>query len=263
MNASDSEPPRGRRLTKRVVAVIGAGLAVLLTAIITAFGTNLFDSATAASPVHVAIEPDVDQISDGPTAVGGEYWFPVGPTRLPSPPQGLDSCVGRYEWSRRNGGVDAGQTVIRLVVSTSGNTALAITGFQVHVTSRQPAPTTGVVASCPGRGAGGPSQVHLIDADLDVSPVTTISYPAGSERPDPTFAFTLSPNESQILEVIATTNRCKCEWEATLSASVEGATRHFLITDHGHPFATTARLGKIVRFHNSRWIVEGPQLPVE
>jgi hypothetical protein len=130
---------------------------------------------------------------------------------------------------------------------------VTITGFQLHVLKRS-APLAGVVASCGGRG-GSPFETRSLISNLDEEPVRTESYPAGSQRPDPTFAFTLKPGDSQVFDIVARTFTCFCEWEATIEGVAEGHTRKFPITDNGKPFATNASSDStIVRYKRSRWV---------
>jgi hypothetical protein len=248
--AEQKSSPPDAPVSKRALRLLIRGLGVVIFAALTALGVKLFQDATAPPPVRVEVQPNIDQISLGPATSGGEYWLPVSLAQLPSPPEALNTCMGRYTWAHEHGGVDAERTIARVVVFDNGTEPVAITGLRVHTLSRRPPPRSGVVVSCPGRGEG-PAAVHIVDVNLDREPPRVESYPAGSLRPDPTFGFTLTPGQSQIFDLVATTKTCYCTWEVYLLVSAGGNPQEVEI---GHPFVTTADSRTVAYYEEHRWL---------
>jgi hypothetical protein len=246
-------------IRRRVIALIIAGVGVVLSAIIYAVVSIEASRLTAPRGLSVSVATNVDQISLGRGVVAGEqsaYWFASSASMLPPPPEGLNACYGRYEWSRRLKGIEAERTLIRVTVSATGSQPVAITGFQVHVLSRRAPAKDGVTADCPGLGSSGPSAVHLVIADLDDNPVAIESYPVGSSKPDPTFTFTLAPGESQVFDLLARSIACLCTWDGSLEVTVGGEEQTVPIEEHSRPFLTTALSGQLVEFRHGHWLGE-------
>jgi hypothetical protein len=199
------------------------------------------------------VQTDVDQISFGPTGAGGEYWFGAA-THLPPPPEGADSCVGRYLWAKHLGALDAENSIVQVTISDAGEGPVVISGFQIHVVKRLRA-RPGVVASCGGRGSG-PAETRLVMADLDREPPSTESFAAGSANPDPTFTFTLSRSQSQVFDITARTTTCYCEWEGRIDVTVGDRVSERDINNDGRPFKTMAdERSAMERFLDGRWHV--------
>lgn len=254
---TNDDPKPGIR--KRLVAMIVAGVGIVIAATIYAAVNYVFAGVTAPAGVSVSVATNVDHISLGRGLMAGEgsaYWFASTPSQLPVPPEELNTCFGRYEWARKLGGIDAGRTLIGVTVAADGSKPVDITGFQVRVLSRDAPSNKGVVASCPGLGEGGPSAVDLVIAELDDNPVSITSHPVGSSAPDPTFAFTLAPGESQVIDVLAKSDDCYCTWEGVLQATIGGHAEELHVAADGRPFVTTALSGDIAQFERHRWIGE-------
>jgi hypothetical protein len=111
----------------------------------------------------------------------------------------------------------------------------------------------GTVVGCGGRG-GGPNDVHVLTVELEHKPPRVISKPVGSARPDPTFAFTLSGDESRVFDLSAIAASCWCRWNAYLELTVGGEHKEARIDDHGRPFETVGTFRTPdARYIDHRW----------
>lgn len=249
-----------RSKSQRLASKLRAGAALIVTVTVTIVVTRAVDSGytsvTTGSAIVLDIDPDVDDIPLGPTTAGagGQYWFPFSASALPPPPGDADTCVGRYEWAQGLRGVDAGYSLVRILVAAQ-SVPVSILSFRVEIVQRA-APKPGTVAGCGGQGYEGPSSLRLIDVNLDSSPPTSQSFAAGSTKPDPEFYFELSPGESEVFDVVATTLRYYCRWKAVLQLLVGHKTEQDTIVDPttNQPFVTNATSASIeVSYLDNAW----------
>jgi hypothetical protein len=149
-------------------------------------------------------------------------------------------CEAFREWGLRVGGVDAGESVVSVVVQGNTSDAVYVAGMRAHVLS-EGTPAEGVLGVCPSAGTVTPRDVVL---DLDAS--RTGKY-VTSGRAAP-FGFTLARGETEVFHVTATTRRHAVRWLLELDLVVAGAHRTIVVSEDGRPFATSAYAETLPRY---------------
>jgi hypothetical protein len=131
----------GALLTAFVVAVLGAIGAVV--------GGAIVDSVR--DDYRLTIEDNPDELSTATGPRGSAYIVPVPIEDVGDPSNRANTCVGRFEWARDLGGIDADTTFLRLTATAVGDHDIRITRFEPRVVQRD-SPAVGTHLSCPGRG---------------------------------------------------------------------------------------------------------------
>jgi hypothetical protein len=149
------------------------------------------------------------------------------------------SDVARVQWARRNGGVDAFGTNVRVVVQGRGAASVVLLGLEIDVVTRRP-PATGTLVGPAGAGGIG---VRYFDVDLDQpAPSAELGLqnePQQGERPID-FPYKVSLSDPEVFLILAHTQKCDCRWTATLRWESGGKSGTTLIQNGDEPFRTTA-----------------------
>jgi hypothetical protein len=201
-------------------------------------------------PLHIQVLTDVDSFESGVVHVP-RFVLPDDPDALPPPPAG-DRPEGRYQWAHALGGVDAGESLVRVIVSGTSESPVVLHRLHVKVVSRKP-PLEGSLISYLGLGA--PMSVRYFDVDLDADP-PSLDYRTADGQTVERFPFRVAETEDEVLDIYAHTFRSDCEWMLELTYTSDGVTGARNIDDQGMPFRTTAADGPglvVVYWTENRW----------
>jgi hypothetical protein len=170
---------------------------------------------------------------------GGQGWvFDKPPSELPGvlPDADVDG------WAAANGGVPAsGNMVVVTLQGLNGHTVV-VNGISVEVVSRRE-PLHGTypytIGSCGGLFP------YRFDLDLDTKPVSVTALPdegfvEGEPRRPVDLPHVVSGSEPEVWHLAAVTDKCTCEWTATLDWISDGFEGHTPITNGGKPFRVAA-----------------------
>jgi hypothetical protein len=147
-------------------------------------------------------------------------------------------CREWWAWARARDGVDADQTRVYVYLQGKPGTAVLITGLSVEFVSRAK-PERGTHAYCPAGGAV--ASPRLVDIDLDTRPPDVRYAQPGDDFPARRrLPLTLTGAETEVIELVAHTRRCDCEWRARLQVVVDGERDEVVIDNNGEPFRTVA-----------------------
>jgi hypothetical protein len=223
-------------LRRRGVAVAGligtllAGWAVsflapgVWAAITRAMGRPAVVVSTAVQPVRAA---RTDLLPPG-------FVFPRPVEELPPAPAAWDQ---HSAWADGLGGVDAGSTVVEIVVQGRGSTPVILQDLRVEVLERRP-PLVGTYLLPAGADL---VDVRYLTADLDGNPPQlTLGEGFVEGAGGWSFPLRVSAQEVEVLYLIARTAACDCSWVAELDYVAQGNAGHLRIDDGGRPFRTTA-----------------------
>lgn len=226
-----------------VAATLGTALAGWLVSFA---GPKVWDRTSRAvsgepSPVQLAVVTDVDRFRSG--ARGSyipEFIITRPAAQVTAPPSGDDS-TGRWRWAHALGGVDAYQTLIRVKVSGTSSTPVILDNLRVSIVRRSPA-LAAPLFSYLGLGSG--QGVRYFEVDLDQR-VPAARYVGGSgpgaTKRDP-FPLRVTRRDVEVVDLLANTIRCDCEWVAKLDWASGTREGELTIDDHGRPFRTVAPL---------------------
>jgi hypothetical protein len=126
-------------------------------------------------------------------------------------------------WARREGGVDATSTLVRLVVRGTSSKRVLIQRIEVDVTRRDP-PASGLRVT---RATGGTKTVHYLRADLETGRIT---WSDGDGSPVGPLTLWVSDSEEEVVDLIAVTRAsdrlgkkgCDCRWLVNVTYTVAG-----------------------------------------
>jgi hypothetical protein len=218
-----------------LVAAVGAALTNLITGGISSGFDSAWDAITGASdppPLTVSARVERDRRS--------AFVFEQRLSGLsPPPPADPSSPQARVSWAERNGGIDAFNTALTVVIQGRSDASVILSGLTVDVVSRD-RPPTGTFA--PALGAGGIGvRYFLVDLDQR-SPEAVLgelNEPQPGQRPI-NFPYKVSLSDPEVFMIFASTERCDCRWILKLhwqSGDKEGTTT---IRDGDEPFRTAS-----------------------
>lgn len=216
-----------------VEAVVGGIVGAVVGALAVYFLPGLMRSASRRGPLDVHVEDDPAIIWAGaPPWVGAEFLMPDGD--LPDPPSTF--CPDWWAWAHANGGVDAGQTHVRVSLVGATDLTVVIDGIRATVHSRTE--PKGQVVSCPAGGADIVPKHFEIQLDTFDPPTTSFLNIDGEPSPMP--AFKIAKGEVEMLHIIASTEQDRVEWAGELLAIVNGKRQTIDIRPQGEGWFTTA-----------------------
>lgn len=236
----DEAPSRGTH--KKVVAWAGGLITATVVAAGVAFGTGfgqwLFHKASESPPARSGPPVRVDSVTlIEPT---GTYALPqrlvLNPADLRSLNHLLPSDPGYDTWFRSRGGVDTGQSVVKLVLE--GNRPDPVYIIDMGVLEHCAPPLNGTLFF--NAPLGGTVNDLGISFNLDLprpfpqNGLITGSYFAAH-------TVSLKQRETGILEVVSSSARY-CEYRFTLTVVDGAATLKEVVTNHGQPFRVTGLL---------------------
>ncbi len=204
-----------------------------ITAFVGGLSSKLADSVSSGDPRLVSYSASEDPSQ----CIGGEF----------VPRQSLQAVLARDptadNWDfleAQPGAAQVGRDVVLVSVQGESARTITLTGIQFHV-RRHPHPKGAVFSG----QCGGPFVGRAIEVDLDANPpriVDSVSDEQGmlgsrglhGERlyKPIRFPWTVSLTDPLLLDVIATTESCYCEWSAEIQW-VSGAETGTLNVDNG------------------------------
>jgi hypothetical protein len=234
-----------RRPWRRLVLAGSAALGTALIGWLVSFvGPKLWNTTSRAvsgekPPVALAVVTDVDRFRSGARGSFIPEFIITRPAAQVSAPPNGEEPAGRWSWAHRLGGIDAYQTLIRVKISGADRTPVIVDNLRVKVVRRGPA-LAAPLFSYLGLGSG--QGVRYFEVDLDRrAPVTRYvggSGP-GAKKHDP-FPLRVTHSDVEVIDLLADTLRCDCEWVAKLDWESGTRAGELTIDDHGKPFHTAA-----------------------
>jgi hypothetical protein len=231
VDESGARRPIWRRLLTGPRIIIGAVVAAFIGFAVPLFSPGLVDRFMSGSPVRYdsAFDPF------GETAV---VWaFPESLQGIKPP--AIHPNEGMLKWFVDRGGVQVGESAVKVVIEGRRVSKVTITGLRAHVLQRQP-PLRGTLFYLPAQGAYDNSKVGV---DLD-APVPSARRMEDGELRAPFFAdqtVEIGRDESHTFEILARTVRCLCTWEVKLDLLIDDRQQTVTLRDRqNQPFRTTA-----------------------
>ncbi|WP_406729636.1 helix-turn-helix transcriptional regulator [Streptomyces sp. GD-15H] len=171
---------------------------------------------------------------------GHDYVIAKPPAEVPPPPAPQDAGT----WAATQRAVHGGETIVKLSVQGTSDTAVVLTALRVRVTGRtDPAPGN---AYAMDQGCGGALTPRYFDVNLDKDrPLAraVAGNDAGTPIPAVRMPYRVSAKEPEVLQVTARTGTCDCRWYLELDWSSAGRSGTVRIDDHGRPFRTSGIKG--------------------
>ncbi|MFI8307825.1 helix-turn-helix domain-containing protein [Streptomyces sp. NPDC085927] len=184
---------------------------------------------------------------------GHDYVVAKPPAQVPPPPVPQDAGT----WVATQAAVHGGETIVKLSVQGTSDTAVVLTALRVRVTGRtDPAPGN---AYAMDQGCGGALTPRYFAVDLDKdrpiaravagndagTPIAraVAGNDAGTPIPAVRMPYRVSAKDPEVLEVTATTADCDCRWYLELDWSSGGRSGTVRIDDDGRPFRTSGIKG--------------------
>jgi hypothetical protein len=187
---------------------------------------------TDAPPFQVQVTTDIEEFDWRGRAVHWpEYVVPKDVAEMPAPPDETDR--GRWRWAHELGGCDANQTLIRLQLTGVFPEPVVVQSIRAIVGRSQP--LNGCYVGFEGKGAPVSVRTVILDLDNDSAPV---EFWPTEDGPKP-FTLSLGQHETEVIDVLAYTNRHHCTWRLRLGYTYGGTSGSVTIDDHGRPFQTT------------------------
>ncbi|MBL3667637.1 helix-turn-helix domain-containing protein [Streptomyces sp. M2CJ-2] len=167
---------------------------------------------------------------------GHDYVIAKPPAEVPPPPVPQDAGT----WAATQTAVHGGETIVKLSVQGTSDTAVVLTALRVRVTGRtDPAPGN---AYAMDQGCGGALTPRYFDVDLDKDrPIAraVAGNDAGTPIPAVRMPYRVSATDPEVLQVTARTVTCDCHWHLELDWSSAGRSGTVRIDDRGRPFRTS------------------------
>ncbi|MFD4034322.1 helix-turn-helix domain-containing protein [Streptomyces sp. NPDC058637] len=189
-------------------------------------------SAPAGPPLAVTVDSHAWAFG-----CGHDYVIAEPPERVPPPPAAQDAGT----WAAAQRAVHGGETIVRLSVQGTSDTAVVLEALRVRVTGRaEPAPGN---AYSMAQGCGGSLTPRTFAVDLDKDrPIAraTAGNDAGTPIPAVSMPYRVSAEDPEVLLVTARTGACDCSWYLELDWSSQGRAGTARIDDRGRPFRTSA-----------------------
>lgn len=164
------------------------------------------------------------------------FVIPRSVDEIPPPPE-PDGYSGRYAWAHRMKGIDAGASLVRLIVKGTRSEPVILQDVELQIISRRPPLTTGVFTSPLPLGDQLPT--NFFEADLDArSP--SLAYVGADGHTEDRFPLEVSRTESEVIDTQVLTSACDCRWVIQLRYTADDEQHATTVDDHGEPFRTTA-----------------------
>lgn len=239
--APSDEPATGSRL-RRLLGTWSGRVWVLLVAlgIVGSAGTAIWKKTSevtglAGAPVGVAVVRDPDRITTLDSIENYTFVVPGPIVSVGRPPNG-ESEHGRYDWAKSMGGIDAGSTVVRLIIRGRSESPVILNNLRVEVVKKA-APVAGTLVSYFGQGAGQP--VRFFEIDLDRSDPTVDYLKQGNKNV--VFPYRVSNSDVEVFDVYAYTLFHDVHWRLHLDYTTSSKEETMTFDDRGEPFETTAQ----------------------
>ena len=188
---------------------------------------------TAGAPVTVTTITDIDRFNSDVVHVP-EFVVTRPISEVGRPPNG-DSPEGRFAWAREMGGVDATESLFRVVIAGKDASPVVLQGLHVRVVGRRP-PLKGTLLSYFGLGA--PQSVRYIQIDLSKSPPKW-DYIGPKGAPEEHFPLRVTSSDSEVFDVAAFTLKGEVSWYLEFDYTADGEQGTIRVDDHGKPFRVT------------------------
>lgn len=178
------------------------------------------------SPVSISVETN-------PNRIGGFSDLPIDlvlpadsrPSTGPGP-----GCSGFRDWARKNGGIDAGETRIQVVVKNKKKGDLLISDARA-VVDRRTSPVKGIGISCP---TAGEAKMRSLIINLD-EPDARAHYTGGKQS---SFGFSLKEGEVETFLITAQAKSEIYDWHIELTVVANQRSQTSRVDDHGQNFRT-------------------------
>jgi hypothetical protein len=144
----------------------------------------------------------------------------------------------RYAWAHELGGVDAGETLVRVSISGARPAATQLQQLRAKILRCRP-PLHGTLVTYLGLGSGMGARYFAIDLDHDSPPAQYVDA-KGQIKDDQPFPLRVTDADQEVFDVSATVTRRDCDWELLLDWTAGSKSGTTVITDHGRPFRTTS-----------------------
>lgn len=230
--------------------------AVVVAAALTPVGEDVYQSVkdrfNRNDLVVVTVERNPDRIhtKDGP--VGGFYVMDLPIDEVGPPPDGADSCVGRYEWAMAKGASTADSTTVR--VSLRGrheSRTVEITDVRV-VDLKRTSLVTGTHLACGGRG--GDTDIRSVVIDLEATPPAISA--TNEQGEEVAFHFTVGSEEYEVFQITGHAVTCTCEWRVQFVARYGDEVQTVTVPPPDEPpFRTVSSMrSRSYRWQNGQWV---------
>ncbi len=232
----------GTRAQRWLVGLVLAGVAAAVTGYVTSAITSGVDRVQgslkkARSPIALTVDRSI-QVRRSSKLGFAHYVFTRPIASIPYPTSGDLRYIPAWDaWARRQGGLDADSTGIQVVIEGTTQFPVVLTGLTVDITRRALPPKGAFVVPF----GGGPLGVRYFAVNLDANPPAVTSVPAEfSNDPAIDFPYRVSQAEPEVLNIVAHTQKCDCEWRALLHWVYHGKSDVTMIDNGGRPFRTVS-----------------------
>jgi hypothetical protein len=240
-----TQPQQQRRRLGGILATWPRRLGALIVSGVVAWAVGRFTpvlwqelierAGLAPAPLQVEVVTDVDRIDDTAHPHIPEFVIDK-PIEQIGPPPNDDREDGRYAWAHGMDGVDATQSLVRLVLRGQTSSPVEVFGIRVEAVHRGP-PLAGTVVSYFGQGA--PQPVRYIEVDLDADPPRDVHI--GDDGQAAAFNYNVSSDQHEVIDVIAKTMRHDVSWRLHVGYIADDQQDWITVPDGGKSFRTTAR----------------------
>lgn len=213
--AGPNEPPKGKTISRRTMAVIAFVALAIVSAFYSSLGQDIYDRLKPAYRISVERNPDRISTMEGGRAGDGTGYLVVDKTigEIEPPPLRQNECGDRYQWAKdRYQAIDATSTIFRITLEALKDEQVQLYDMEVRRLAVRPSPTKGVHLACPGRGGSVETKTVSIALDEDAPEVTVTD---ASDKTIPLF-FSVKKGELDVFDVTALAFECDCSWELIL-----------------------------------------------
>jgi hypothetical protein len=232
------------RFWKWILAAVVAGLAITVgglvqSGVLLAEHHVLHAIQPDSSPIDVAVITDPVEIPEYSQRIDGpNFVIPKRVQDLGAPPVSAPNGAGDpawYAWAHKQGGVDALESLVRLVVR--GHDASQTTINSVTVSLRRRAPVaTGLLVGPSGQGGG----ITPRGVDVDLGQQTpAVTWWDGANRVAP-MSLVVSSSDTEVLDIRGDATKAELDFWVIQLHWANGTQSGVLnVDDHGRPFETT------------------------
>lgn len=239
---------RLRRFTAWAATILAAVLVATLTNVFTGALTGAWRGVTAWFTAEEAPFTVVAEVNDNHC---GNGWFvQAAPSALEFPLRSIPGSLHWRSYPPAAGGHSASPTSVTLTVQGRTRQTVVLTGLDIEVRKRRPAPK-GVVLNdaCGDLGA-----FRWVAVDLDASPpqvtpkfegfildmIGKENVPVQNRKPI-RFPYHVNSVKPETFLMSAQTVACDCSWVAVLTWQSGDRSGRYVIDDAGSPFRTVGR----------------------